>query len=56
MGVLGSSYFLLELEKYGGIRVTQSVERPTLGFSPGCDLWVMRLNPTLDSTLSMESA
>ena len=38
-----------------GTWVAQSAKRPTLGFSSGCDLRVMRSSPELGSTLSWES-
>ena len=39
-----------------GSGVAQLVKHPTLDFSSGHDRRVMRLSPTLDSTLDMESA
>ena len=35
--------------------VAQLVEHPTVGFSSGYDLWIMRLSPMLCSVLSGES-
>ena len=37
-----------------GVWVAQSVEPPTLGFSSGYDLTVMRLSPALGSVLGIE--
>ena len=42
--------------KNRGTWVAQSIKHPTLDFSSGHDLTVVRLSPTLSSTLSMESA
>ena len=40
----------------GGTWVAQSVKPPTLDFSSGHDLRVVRLSPTLGSVLGMETA
>jgi len=47
---------LIQLSTMRGAWVVQSVERPTLGFSPGTDLRVMRSSPTSGSVLSVKSA
>ena len=38
-----------------GVWVAQSVKRPTLGFSSGCDLRAVRPSPRSGSVLSMPS-
>ena len=41
---------------FGGAWVAQSVKRPTLAFSSGRNLTVMRSRPTWGSALNMEPA
>ena len=50
-------WYILEINKiFGGAWVAQSVKHLTLDFGSGHDLRVMRLSPSLGSTLGMESA
>lgn len=50
-----SSIKLIFKAQVRGTWVTQSVKHLTVGFSPGCDIRIVRSCPLWDSALSMES-